>query len=176
MKTRLVTKVDLRDRFREQIEDFTVLKEIVADARAARGLLGWIKQRTAADDGSIWLLDVAEECLEVVVGRDDFVGFRQPTARGLVSMVVWSEHAIAISDVAQHERFDDTADRALRYQTKTIVVQPLVVRGRLIGVVSAVNKQGAASFDGDDQQTMALGASLLGTAIESTLLARLVSY
>src|SRR3954466_4451805 len=53
--------------------------------------------RISADEGSIWLLDPAKENLVVAYNSgpnsEKIMGFKQPTSKGIISLVVASEHA-----------------------------------------------------------------------------------
>ena len=178
MRTLIIDKVDLREKFERLANDFAHIKSLIQSQGIYTALLALGTDRIDADDASVWLLNSAEECLEVVLDRrperQAFVGFKQPTNRGIVSMVAWNEHGIALSNVSEHEMFDDTADKTFRYTTRTMIALPLTVNGRVVGVLSAVNRRVGDQFTDDDMNNMAIIASSMGHALRSQLLEKLV--
>ncbi|MCC6746039.1 MAG: GAF domain-containing protein [Deltaproteobacteria bacterium] len=178
MRTLIVSKVNLREKFERLVTDFDVLKQLVQTQGIYIALLAQVVDRIDADDAAIFLLNAPEECLEVVLDRrperQGFVGFKQPTNRGIVSMVLWNEHGISLANVSAHEMFDDTADRTHGYRTRAMMALPLVVHGRVVGVLSAVNKRSAPAFSDDDMNALATIASALGHVLRSQLVEKLV--
>jgi signal transduction protein with GAF and PtsI domain len=178
MRTLIIDKVDLREKFERLANDFAQVKVLLQGQGIFGALLTLGCDRVNADDASVWVLNAAEECLEVVLDRrperQAFVGFKQPTNRGIVSMVAWNEHGISLSNVSEHEMFDDTADRTFRYQTRTMIALPVAVNGRVVGVLSAVNKRGADQFSDDDMNDLAIVVTSMGHVLRSQLLERLV--
>jgi GAF domain-containing protein len=190
MKTLIIEKVDLREKFERMISSPAIIKMMVQSPGSIyAALLALGCDRISADDASVFLLNAPEEHLEVVLDRrperQAFVGFKQPTNRGIVSMVVWNEHGISLSNVHEHEMFDDTADRTFRYETRSMIATPLLVNGRVIGVLSAVNKLAAggvageaprfaAEFSDDDMNEMATVAAAMGHTLRSQILEKLV--
>jgi GAF domain-containing protein len=167
MRTLIIDKIDLRERF-QKVNNLDQLRNLLQHRDIFKGLLRVAADAAEADDASVFLLNSEEEHLEVVLNasdRDDFVGFKQPLNQGIVSMVVWNEHAISIANVSENEMFDDTADRTFGYTTRSMTALPLVLQGHVIGVMTTVNKRNAQEFtDGDMSQ---LGA--IATAITHTL-------
>jgi signal transduction protein with GAF and PtsI domain len=178
MRTLVIERVDLREKFARMMGDFDLLKGLIQTQSVFGGLLSLGADRVQADDASVFLLNAAEEHLEVVLDRraerQAFVGFRQPVGKGIVSMVVWNEHGISLSNVHEHEMFDGTADRTFHYTTRSMIALPLLVNGRVLGVLSAVNKRGADQFSDDDMNELVIIASSIGHLLRSQILERLV--
>lgn len=57
-------------------------------------------------------------------------------------------------------------DRELSAQTRTLLAVPMVVRGRTIGVLEAVNKQNDADYTAEDVKVVEILAALAAIAIE----------
>ena len=187
MRTLIIEKVDLREKFEKTITNYPLIKAQLQTQGIYTALLALACDRLGADDASVFLLNAPEENLEVVLDRrperQAFVGFKQPTTRGIVSMVVWNEHGISLSNVHEHEMFDDTADRTFHYETRSMMALPLLVNGRVIGVVSVVNKlvpgSGASrsfakEFTDDDMNELATAVSAMGHTLRSQILEKLV--
>lgn len=178
MRTLIIDKVDLRKKFERMVGDYGFMKELIQSQGGYFALLALGADSIDADDASVFLLNSTEEHLEVVINRQldrqEFVGFKQPLNSGIVSMVVWNEHGISLSDVSEHEMFDDTADKTYAYKTESMMAVPLLLRGRVFGVLSAVNKRGASAFTDDDMNRMATVAAAMGHTLRSQILDMLV--
>ena len=183
MRTLIIEKIDLREKFEKTITNYPLIKAQLQTQGIYTALLALACDRLGADDASVFLLNAPEEHLEVVLDRrperQAFVGFKQPTTRGIVSMVVWNEHGISLSNVHEHEMFDDTADKTFHYETRSMIALPLLVNGRVIGVVGAVNKRAAGGgfakeFTDDDMNELATVVSAMGHTLRSQILEKLV--
>jgi GAF domain-containing protein len=176
MRTLIIDKIDLRDRF-QKINNFEQLRHMVQHQDIFKGLLRVAADAADADDASVFLLNADEEHLEVVLNasdRDDFVGFKQPLNQGIVSMVVWNEHAISIANVSENEMFDDTADRTFGYTTRSMTALPLVLQGVVVGVMTAVNKRDVEEFTDDDMRQLGSIATAITHTLHSQILDQLV--
>lgn len=99
-----------------------------------------------ADEGTIWLVDDAEEHLLPVynTGPDAarFVGgFRQPLARGLISLVYKNGQSLADNAIQRNAEQDRTLDQSLGVETIAMLAVPLYVARHLRGVISCVQLQ-----------------------------------
>lgn len=175
-KELIYEKVSVTPEFDAMVGDYSLIKEQLEDDPFYRSLLALAGDQIQAESVALFLLNTEEEHLEVVISRPDvsFLGFKQPLDRGIVSMVVWSEHGVSISDVSEHNMFDDTADRTREFKTESMMATPLLLRGRVMGVLSAVNKREALEFSDDDMKRLALVADAMKFALQARILDRLV--
>ncbi len=72
---------------------------------------------------------------------DDIVGLRIPPGKGVVSRVLKTGQAEFIADVSQDVDHFGEIDRVTEIQTHSLLVAPLSVDGRPIGVITAINKK-----------------------------------
>jgi hypothetical protein len=98
--------------------------------------------RISADEGSIWLLDPAKQNLVVAFnsGPDTakIMGFKQPTTKGIVSLVVASEHAFVENQVYKNAKHSATLDKKLQKTTYAMIAVPLYFLNEVRGVISCV--------------------------------------
>jgi signal transduction histidine kinase len=134
---------------------------------------------TGTEVSSIFLLDgsTGELYAEVATGR---------AAEGLKRIVVPLEGSIAgwvfktgepavVDNVRQDDRHYSKVDalvseQAAPFVTRSVLAVPLVVQGKTIGVLEAVNKVGDHPFSEDDQSLLSMLASQAAVAIEKARL------
>jgi sigma-B regulation protein RsbU (phosphoserine phosphatase) len=105
---------------------------------------------------SVWLLDEATDELVAEVSSD-IRQLRVPRDRGLVGACASQRALVNVPDCYADARFDPAADRRSGFRSRCCLALPLVDhRGRLIGVMQLMNRQGG-SFDADAE---ALGLAL----------------
>lgn len=115
--------------------------------------------RIGADEGSIWLLDPEKEHLVVAYNSgpntDKIMGFKQPVSKGIVSLVVASEHAFVENQVYKNADHSNTLDKKLHTTTYAMIAVPLYFLNEVRGVISCVQlldvmiHDGAAAATGD---------------------------
>lgn len=108
--------------------------------------------RISADEGSIWLLDSEKQNLVVAFNSgphsDKIMGFKQPTNKGIVSLVVASEHAFVENQVYKNADHSKVLDEKLNKVTYAMIVVPLYFLNEVRGVISCVQLQDAEVRDG----------------------------
>lgn len=125
---------------------------------------------TGAETGSLMLLDEAAQELrfEVVLGRQG-EGLKQlhiPMGQGIAGSVAGSNTPMIVPDVQADSRFFRVADEKTDFVTRSMLAVPLHVKGRVIGVLQAINKK-EGSFDHADLKLAIALANLVAPAIDS---------
>jgi diguanylate cyclase (GGDEF)-like protein len=101
---------------------------------------------------------------------------RLPPGRGIVGHVAATGAPLNIEDAKRCPHFFPDVDKATGFKTRQVLCVPMRARGRLIGVLEAVNKLGAGRFDAQDQLIFLTFAGHAASAIESSRLARQAFY
>jgi hypothetical protein len=108
--------------------------------------------RISADEGSIWLLDREKQNLVVAYNSgpntEKIMGFQQPVTKGIVSLVVASEHAFVENQVFKNAKHSPTLDRKLHKSTYAMIAVPLYFLNEVRGVISCVQLQDTEERDG----------------------------
>ena len=108
--------------------------------------------RIGADEGSIWLLDQEKQHLVVAYNSGPntakIMGFKQPLTKGIVSLVVASEHPFVENEVYNNVDHSNTLDKALHKATYAMIVVPLYFLNEVRGVISCVQLQEVEIRDG----------------------------
>lgn len=126
-----------------------------------------------AETGSLLLLDAASNELyfEVALGKKGarLKEIRIPAEQGIVGWVLQHEQGVIVNDPDHDSRFYRAADVKSQFTTKSLLAAPLVVKGKTIGVLEAINKvQG--NFDNDDLDLLIFLANQVAPAIENAAL------
>uniref|UniRef100_A0A8C4GFN5 Phosphodiesterase n=1 Tax=Dicentrarchus labrax TaxID=13489 RepID=A0A8C4GFN5_DICLA len=75
-----------------------------------------------------------------------------PTDMGIVGWTAHSKKAQNIPDVKKDKHFSDFVDKQCKYTTKCMITAPIMNEKEPIGVIMALNKQGANEFSKSDQE------------------------
>jgi GAF domain-containing protein/ActR/RegA family two-component response regulator len=125
------------------------------------------------DVASIFLLD--DESRELVFrsgigsGSERLVGLRLAPGQGVAGWVAQYGEPVLVRDTQADPRFDSHFDQITKFTTESILCVPLVLKGRVIGVVQALNKP-QAGFTQDDMALLRSLATSAAVAIENTRL------
>jgi signal transduction histidine kinase/putative methionine-R-sulfoxide reductase with GAF domain len=124
--------------------------------------------------GSLFLIDdqTGELIFEVTVGpvAGDLVGQRLPPGTGIVGKSANSGLPIIANDVRQKMEWFQKPDEKTGFITRDLLVVPLQVKERVIGVIEVINKIDGSRFITQDQDLLATFASQAAVAIENARL------
>jgi len=119
---------------------------------------------------SIMLLDDNKTHLVVrAASRKDIVGMRQRVGERISGWVAKYREPLLIDDIRTSGRFQPVG--SARYQTASLLCIPLLLRGRLLGVVNVTDREGESpAFTDDDAQFLGMIAGQLAISIENARL------
>lgn len=149
--------------------DLPQLLDIIAELAA---------QLTHTASASVLLLDEASKELRFVAVTGRHSASLKPVVvpmdRSIAGTVVRENRPLLIRDVRADPRWYQEADQASGFDTRSIIAVPLQLRGEVIGVVEAVNKQGDSDMAWDDVEILSTLATQAAIAVNNArLLARL---
>ena len=126
---------------------------------------------TNAEAISLALYDeIAEDLFfEIALGEK---GSKIKTSRvkvgeGIMGTAARTGESIIVADAYENTRFAKWADQKTGFKTRSILAVPMIRRGRLIGVIEALNRSDKKSFDEEDKNILELLAHQAGIAIEN---------
>jgi HD-GYP domain-containing protein (c-di-GMP phosphodiesterase class II) len=124
-----------------------------------------------ADAGSLLLLDEAagELYFEVAHGEkgDAVRQIRLKVGQGIAGYVAQTGEPVIVNDVQHDPRFFRSADHKSGFVTKNMVCVPVKARGKLLGVLQAINRKDGGQFDQQDLQNFIALGHQVGIAIEN---------
>jgi transcriptional regulator with GAF, ATPase, and Fis domain len=136
-------------------------------------------KEAGAHEGTVWLVDAAEEFLVPAFNTGplspQIVGqFKQPLNSGLISMVFASEQSFIENDVSQNAQQSKLLDTQLRIKTHALIAVPFHFLNACRGVVSCVQLK-----PNDPQSPQPAGfqtAHLAAIQRTTSLLAQLIEH
>lgn len=124
--------------------------------------------------GSLFLVDpqTDELVFEVVIGpvAADLTGKRLPPGTGLVGEAAHTGQAIIANDAKRRMEWFEQTDEQTGFNTQDLLVVPMRVHDRVIGVIEVINKTNGAPFTNADQELLTAYASQATIAIENARL------
>lgn len=125
-----------------------------------------------AERASLYLLDekTQELYFDVALGLpEDVQKMRFKLGEGVAGTCAKEGRSTIINDVASDPRHSKKADSASGFVTKSLLTCPMIIKGRVIGVVQAVNRM-EGDFSDDDRSSFEAFASQAAIAIENSRL------
>jgi signal transduction histidine kinase len=124
--------------------------------------------------GSLFLVDsqTDELIFEVVLGpvAANLVGRRLPPGTGLVGQSVQAARPLIANDAKRRKEWFDKTDEQTGFDTQDLLVVPMRVQDRVIGVIEVINKANGAPFTDADQELLTAFTSQATIAIENARL------
>ena len=169
------------ERYYEEIrrlEALTQAGEVVNSTLDLKKLLRLVMELAEttlnAEASSILLIDqeTQELVFEVATGEaeDKVKEIRVPMGQGIAGHVAVTGENLLVPDVSMDDRFFKKADDKTSFKTRNIVAVPLKARGRIIGVVEALNKKGKGTFVSSDVSLLEALGNQSAVAIENAKL------
>ncbi len=124
--------------------------------------------------GSLLLVDETTEemVFRVVVGpvASDLVNRRMQPGSGVVGKSVSTRQPIIVNDVTRYPQWFSKTDKQTGFITRALLVIPLQVKDKVIGVIEVINKRDGSPFSQDDQDLLSAFAAQAAVAIENARL------
>ncbi len=124
--------------------------------------------------GTLFLVDQETEELifSVTVGpvAADLVGQRLPPGTGLVGKAVESRNPVVANDVLRDKSWFARPDEQTGFQTRSLLVFPMIVKDVVVGVIEVINKRSGMPFTNADQELLQAFAAQAAVAYENARL------
>ncbi len=127
---------------------------------------------TDAETGSILLVDrrTGELRFEATTHPDGHSIYQMAVPmESLAGWVFQRNESVIVADVRQDPRFYAQVDRAVGWETRSLIAVPLTVRGKTIGVLEVINRRNGGSFNEADLETLRVLADQAAIAIENAV-------
>ncbi|NLE43882.1 MAG: GAF domain-containing protein [Chloroflexi bacterium] len=123
-----------------------------------------------APDGSLMLVDEETDDLVFVLVhgsvREVLPGHRFSRKRGIAGWVAEHKRAVSIDNVYADPRFLPELDERFGFATRSLIAVPLIARGRVLGVIEAINKRSGEPFTEDDESLLSILATMTASALD----------
>lgn len=93
--------------------------------------------------------------------------FRVKSGEGIAGSVAQTGKSLIVNDVSKDPRFAKRFDASTGFVTKSILCVPMNARGKIIGVLQAINPLSGGDFTGDDRELFEVFADQAAIAVEN---------
>ncbi len=128
--------------------------------------------------GSLLLQNDGTGDLEFVMtiegGEEKLAGVRVPAGQGIVGVVAARQSWLIVDDALNDPRIYQQVGEQTGFVTRSILCAPMLLTGRVIGVVELLNKLDGA-FTEDEAERLQRMAAFIGVAIENARLFQQIS-
>jgi diguanylate cyclase (GGDEF)-like protein len=120
---------------------------------------------------SLLLLDRERQELvfKEVIGekKAELEGKRMPIDKGVVGWTVKNKKPAIVTDPYKDKRFFQNIDKQTGFITNTILAVPLLSKGKILGIIEAINKKDKALFNEEDLNLVSNYAEQAAIALEN---------
>jgi GAF domain-containing protein len=175
-----VRNARLHQEVQRRVEELTFLNRVgraVTSSLDVEQVLTTVLEKTAlvlkTEACSLLLLD--EESSELIFGAvvgprsEEVKGLRFSLGQGIAGWVAQEGQPLLVPDVREDPRFYSGIDEATGFATRSVLAVPLKVKGKVIGVIEAVNKT-EGDFSQADTALLSSMAQWAAIAIENAQL------
>jgi len=124
--------------------------------------------------GTLFLIDedTDELIFEVVSGpvADELVGVRLPAGTGHVGRAVATRQPAFVNDVHKTEEWASKPDEKTGFQTRNLLLVPMVVQDRVTGVIEVINRRDGLPFYSEDLDLITAYSGQAAIALENARL------
>jgi signal transduction histidine kinase len=176
-----IVKASLYDESRRRTRQLSTLNEVLRDLGSTLDIDALLNRilKNAADildcqAGSLFLLDqdTGELVFQVTHGpvASNLIGQRLPPGTGVVGKAVASRAPVIANDVLRNKDWFGKPDEQTGFRTEALLVVPMIIKERVIGVIEVINKRNGMPFVIADQELLAAFAAQAAVAYENARL------
>lgn len=172
---------NLHESLERQVENLSRLVEINGIINSTLNInrllsiiMEMIKDIMNTEASSLLLFD--EEKRELVfkvalgeAGDELMEKYRVKLGQGLAGWVAQNRKDIICNDVYSDDRFDSMYDENTGFRTKSMLCSPLLFKGKLLGVIQAINPVGREDFDEHDMSIFRIFANQAALAVQNAI-------
>ncbi len=127
-----------------------------------------------AKDSSLMLLDerTNELVFKIALGEKgtQVQEFRLRMGQGIAGQVALTGEPIVVSDTSKDNRFEQSIDQAIGFETKSIMCVPIKLRGKVVGVIEVLNAGYSGPLTEEDLDIFSAFANAAAVALQNARL------
>lgn len=139
-----------------------------------REILNTVLQVVKSEAGSILEVDQSNQSLffRAVAGQssDKVVNFTIPSGQGIVGHVVESRLPVKVENIPENSLHLKSIGKAVGFEARNMVALPILVRGRVYGVLELLNRVGELNYSISDMDMLNYLCNMMGKVIEIRLM------
>jgi sigma-B regulation protein RsbU (phosphoserine phosphatase) len=165
----------------KQVENLSKLVEIngiinstLNISRLLSIIMEMIKDIMATETSSLLLFDeISNELVFKVAlgdaGEELKEKYRVKLGQGIAGWVAQNRKPVIVNDVYNDPRFDSMYDMNTGFVTHSIICSPLLFKGKLIGVIQAINPVSGRGFDEEDMNLFRVFSNQAALAVQNAI-------
>jgi len=165
-------------RLQSRLQAITGVGRLIDSSLERRELLDatmrWVEAELEVEAASLLLLDPDTQRLrfEVALGEkgDQIKDFTVALGQGIAGTVAQTAEPMVINDVARDPRHARDLAKAVDYPVHNLLCVPMLLRGKVIGVIEVMNKRGRLPFTEYDTALLTVIAQQAGLFLENARL------
>lgn len=171
-------KLELLERQVENLSKLVEINGIINSTLNISHLLSiimeMIKDIMRAETSTLLLFDEASNELVFKVALGDAgeelkEKYRVKIGQGVAGWVAQNRKAVIVNDVYNDPRFDPAYDKNTGFVTRSIICSPLLFKGKLIGVIQAINRVSGTGFDENDMNLFRVFSNQAALAVQNAI-------
>lgn len=139
-----------------------------------RELLLTLMKAIKCEAGSLFEINYREQNIffRAAVGHasDQVVRFVIPMGRGIVGHVAESRQTLVVQNIEENRDHLRAIANAIGFDTRNLIAVPLIIRGKVFGVVELINRIGEENFKESDVELLNVLCEYASRAIEIRLM------
>ncbi len=156
------------------VEINTIINSTLDIKKLLNIIMEIIKEIVKAEASTLLLYDESSDDLVFKValggaGEELTEKYRVRMGQGIAGHVAKSGKSLIVNDVYSDDRFDPNYDRATGFVTKSIMCAPLLHKGKLLGVIQAINAADREGFAASDSAVFSIFADQAALAVQNAV-------
>lgn len=165
----------------KQVDDLSKLVEINGIINSTLNInkllsiiMEMIKDIMDAEASSLLLYDETggELVFKVALGEaggELMEKYRVKLGQGIAGWVALNRRSLLVNDVYNDSRFDPMYDKSTGFTTRSILCAPLLFKGKLLGVIQAINPVNGSEFDEEDMSLFMIFSNQAALAVQNAI-------
>ena len=166
-----MAKLDYTHRLERLLEISRKLNTSLVLESLLQTIIETAKDLIDCEDSSILTFDEETKSLRFIAGPwfelDLMKPFRVPLDTSVAGWVFTHAQPVVLQDASQDPRVFRAIDKAINFETGSIMAVPMIFKDQAIGVLEAVNKKGNLAYDSGDVLVLETLASLAAVAVQN---------
>jgi two-component system, cell cycle response regulator len=152
----------------------TLLPRACKFSEFTREILLTMMRVVKSEAGSLFEVDHTNNNLffRAVVGQssDKVSRFKIPLGQGVVGHVAESKQAVVVANALEDRKHLRSIGNAVGFEARNLVAIPILIRGRVFGVVELLNRIGDEGFTASDVEMLSYACEMAAKTIEVRLM------
>jgi phosphoserine phosphatase RsbU/P len=152
----------------------TIINSTLDIRRLLTIIMEIIKDIMVVETSTLLLYDESDDELIFKVALGEGGGelvekYRVKVGQGIAGYVAETRKGIIVNDAYEDKRFDPNFDKETGFNTRSILCTPLLFKGRLLGVIQAINPKNRPLFEDEDMKLFNVFSNQAALAVQNAI-------